>query len=223
MANVAAMGPPPSPKEPRRSGRRSVPAASTSKSPTGSPTTESTPKAKDSQQRPPPPSTASSSRSKRTKNEEIDEPIDEPLRNGTNGATNGRAKRKGKEKEKLSLTVDIPTDGDSPHGRMSTAGVDAEEEEEEEQGITRCICQETGVFRVSVFAAGRLIPPAGVDGAQESDWMAECDGCHAWQHGACMGFKDEDGIPALYYCEKCRPDLYPDLLKCAPSTLSARL
>jgi hypothetical protein len=45
--------------------------------------------------------------------------------------------------------------------------------------------------------------------------MAECDGCHAWQHGSCMGFDSPDSMPALYFCEKCRPDLYPDLLKYA--------
>ncbi|KIP06985.1 hypothetical protein PHLGIDRAFT_30230 [Phlebiopsis gigantea 11061_1 CR5-6] len=200
MANVATMGPPPSPKEPRRSGRRSVPSASTSKSPTGSPTTESAPKPKDNPQRPPLPLSSSSSRSKRAKNEELDEPLEENPKNGINGTTpapavNGRAKRKGKEKEK-GLTIDIPVDEDHPKASSSTTGADVQEEEEEEAGVTRCICQESGH-----------------DESEASEFMAECDGCHAWQHGTCMGFTTPQSVPALYFCEKCKPDLYPDLLK----------
>ncbi|GJE92725.1 hypothetical protein PsYK624_088810 [Phanerochaete sordida] len=196
MANVATMGPPPSPKEPRRSGRRSVPAASSSKSPTGSPTTENAPKPQGSTQRPPLPSSSSSSRSKRTKNEEVDETLDDVHRNGVNGTTNGRTKRKGKEKEKGSLSIDIPGDEDRPKAGSSTTGADAQEEEEEETGVTRCICQELGI-----------------DESETSEFMAECDGCHAWQHGSCMGFESPETMPQLYYCEKCKPDLYPDLLR----------
>ena len=156
MANVVTMGPPPSPKEPRRSGRRSVPAASTSKSPTGSPTTETAPKPKDSTQRPPLPSSSSSGRGKRTKNEDVDDTLDEGHKNGINGTANGRAKRKGKEKEKGSLTIDTSLDDDHPKAGSSTAGADAQEEEEEEAGVTRCICQESGACRAHICPAARL-------------------------------------------------------------------
>ena len=60
----------------------------------------------------------------------------------------------------------------------------------------------------------RLLPQ-GHDESEASEFMAECDGCHAWQHGTCMGFTTPQSVPALYFCEKCKPELYPDLLKYA--------
>lgn len=59
-----------------------------------------------------------------------------------------------------------------------------------------------------------LLLPQGHDESESSDFMAECDGCHAWQHGTCMGFATPSAVPTLYFCEKCRPDLYPDLIRC---------
>ncbi len=46
--------------------------------------------------------------------------------------------------------------------------------------------------------------------------MVECDQCHAWQHGNCMGYATIAEAPADYFCEKCRPDLWQDLIQCAP-------
>ena len=96
MANVATMGPPPSPKEPRRSGRR--PAPSSSKSPAGSPPSEANPaasKPKDASGRPSLNSSHNngSGRNKRAKNEEFDEPLEEPhpAKNGV--TTNGGSAR----------------------------------------------------------------------------------------------------------------------------------
>ena len=45
--------------------------------------------------------------------------------------------------------------------------------------------------------------------------MVECDKCHAWQHGNCMGYATIADAPADYFCEKCRPDLWQDLIQCA--------
>ena len=45
--------------------------------------------------------------------------------------------------------------------------------------------------------------------------MAECESCHAWQHGTCMGYQSPETMPLHYFCEKCRPDLYVELLKYA--------
>ncbi|KAG4301573.1 hypothetical protein PCANB_001762 [Pneumocystis canis] len=43
----------------------------------------------------------------------------------------------------------------------------------------------------------------------ESDNLyIQCDHCLILQHGTCMGFSDEKGIPNIYYCEICRPDLH---------------
>lgn len=154
MANAAVMGPPPSPKEPRRSGRRSVPSGSTSKSPGGSPAADSAPKAKENGQRPPLPTPNHSNKNKRGKQEEHDDALEERKHgtNGTNGNGNARAKRKGKDKDKTLATLDnveniIP---DDEHGDalLEEGGLDAEGEDEE-GGITRCIC---GAFYASLYA-----------------------------------------------------------------------
>ena len=131
MANVATMGPPPSPKEPRRSGRR--PAPSSSKSPAGSPTSETAPKPKDGSQRQSLSTNGSFNRSKRTKHEDVDLTLEEIHKNGVTTTTNGRGKRKGKEKDKTTLTVDIPLDEDPAKVDVSIEEGELQEEEEEEQ------------------------------------------------------------------------------------------
>lgn len=40
------------------------------------------------------------------------------------------------------------------------------------------------------------------------NFFVQCDNCHVWQHGGCMGLNDESIIPDEYYCEKCRPDFH---------------
>ncbi|QSL65957.1 hypothetical protein MERGE_003094 [Pneumocystis wakefieldiae] len=43
--------------------------------------------------------------------------------------------------------------------------------------------------------------------------MVQCEQCTTWQHIACMGFLNEESLPETYFCEKCKPDLYPQLQK----------
>lgn len=152
MANVATMGPPPSPKEPRRSGRR--PAPSSSKSPVGSPPSEANPappKNKDPAGRPShnPPHSNGAARNKRAKNEDLDEPLEELHKNGvTNNGGSLRSKRKGKDKEKISLVVEIPNnDNDGNLEAVADDGTEENGDDEEEGGITRCICQKYGASR----------------------------------------------------------------------------
>jgi hypothetical protein len=46
--------------------------------------------------------------------------------------------------------------------------------------------------------------------------------CNVWQHGQCMGIRNEDAVKAdHYYCEQCRPDLHVELLKYAAVTPSS--
>ncbi|CCL98685.1 uncharacterized protein FIBRA_00687 [Fibroporia radiculosa] len=197
MTNVAVMGPPPSPKEPRRSGRRSVPSASTSKSPVGSPTSESAPKVKENPNRPSLSASTSNGKSKRSKQEDHDDTLEDTRKNGVNGNGSARSKRKGKEKEKPSSALEALGDvGNSeipqPDAPGQEGAVDGEEDDEE-TGITRCIC--------------------GDEEPESAEFMAQCEMCKAWQHGQCMGFANIASLPQHYYCEQCRPDLYTELLK----------
>jgi hypothetical protein len=36
----------------------------------------------------------------------------------------------------------------------------------------------------------------------------QCDICKVWQHGGCVGIKNEDMSPDEYFCELCRKDLH---------------
>ncbi|KAI0358572.1 hypothetical protein OH77DRAFT_1193801 [Trametes cingulata] len=192
MANVATMGPPPSPKEPRRSGRR--PAPSSSKSPAGSPPSEATPKPKDNSSKPSLHSSHSNGRNKRTKHEDIDEPLEELPKNGINGNVGAsRSKRKGKEKEKMALVVEIPQDENQENVELvGEDGTGENGEDEEEGGITRCICEDEG---------------------DQGEFMAQCEECKAWQHGVCMGYAEAELVPQHYFCEQCKPELWTDLIE----------
>lgn len=147
------MGPPLSPRETRRSGRRSAPSASgsTSKSP-DSPASESLPRTKESTTRPFLPSNNSNNRTKRLKQEDPEEPV--PIKNahpnGTNsshGNSNGRAKRKANGKEKNLPSTDQLIESASNKLTNSNTGsaADPQDDDLEEQGITRCICGQNGM------------------------------------------------------------------------------
>ena len=39
-------------------------------------------------------------------------------------------------------------------------------------------------------------------------FFLQCDTCKVWQHGGCVGIKNEDMSPDEYFCELCRPSLH---------------
>jgi len=59
---------------------------------------------------------------------------------------------------------------------------DTGNEDEDEEGVTRCIC--------------------GFD--HDDGYMICCDGCSSWQHIDCMGIKS-DSVPETYHCDRCKP------------------
>lgn len=40
------------------------------------------------------------------------------------------------------------------------------------------------------------------------NFFVQCDNCHVWQHGGCLGLTDDSMLPDEYYCEKCRPEYH---------------
>lgn len=44
-------------------------------------------------------------------------------------------------------------------------------------------------------------------GAKDDDGerMLACDICSIWQHTRCSGIPDSDGVPAKFFCRRCRP------------------
>ncbi|KAG6857677.1 hypothetical protein H0H87_004093 [Tephrocybe sp. NHM501043] len=198
------MGPPLSPRETRRSGRRSLPSTSTSAS--KSPDSDPPPRQKDFPPRPPLPSNNSNGRQKRLKQEDIDDAVDDrknppaPSTSSTSSTTTttaaaGRNKRKPKDKDKDKQVTLEPIH--VTHNIESPQNPPLDAPEEEEQGITRCVCGSTGE-----------------DDPDAGEFMVQCETCKVWQHGLCMGFESEDQLyDDDYYCEECKPELHTDLLR----------
>jgi len=213
------MGPPLSPRETRRSGRRSAPSASgsTSKSP-DSPASESLPRTKEGTTRPTLSSNSSNNRTKRLKQEDPEEPV--PTKsthaNGTNsshGNSNGRAKRKANGKEKNLPTTDqlIESASNKLSNSNAEGTADPQDDDLEEQGITRCICGQNGMS----YSTHTLISLtfSTEEDADAGEFMVQCETCNVWQHGLCMGYQHEADLQDEYHCEQCKPDRHHELLK----------
>lgn len=144
MAQV--MGPPLSPRETRRSsGRRSGPPLSNSHSPES----DIGSRFKEASRPPLLSSNSSGSNNGRNKLEPPDDSVEDRKATGqsasasSSNSTQGSTKSKRKPKEK-ELELDPPQPALLAAEMVTTDGPAAEEDEE--QGITRCICGSTGVF-----------------------------------------------------------------------------
>ncbi|KAF8429136.1 hypothetical protein EV426DRAFT_209822 [Tirmania nivea] len=80
-----------------------------------------------------------------------------------------------------------------------TEGADNDVDEtgsQEDEEITRCIC-------------GFQEYQGEDDQADTSDGLfIQCDKCHVWQHGFCVGITDNALAPDNYFCEQCRPNFH---------------
>lgn len=98
----------------------------------------------------------------------------------------------------------------------------ANDDDEDADGeITRCICGQAEYPGPPVpltengrnggpRESGRLASLAAAEGLPEDagGLFIQCDECHVWQHGGCVGIMQEDHSPDNYYCERCRKDLH---------------
>ena len=98
---------------------------------------------------------------------------------------------------------------------------DEDDEEVEEEEVTRCICghQEYPGLPASSRDAAKTAPKLNADpktitispvGFPEDagGLFIQCDICKVWQHGGCVGILDEAMSPEEYFCEQCRKDLH---------------
>lgn len=104
--------------------------------------------------------------------------------------------------------------GDADAVSMDGQSRDAPEEEEE-QGVTRCVCGSAGApypLDTSTFAhQARLMLE---DDPEAGEFMVQCETCGVWQHGLCMGYLTEDQVQDTdYHCELCKPEMHVELLK----------
>lgn len=105
----------------------------------------------------------------------------------------------------------------SKHSSASAGTAEPQDDDVEEQGITRCICGMNGpspVLPPTPAPSSIILSPE--DDAEGGEFMVQCEICNVWQHGLCMGFESEAQLAAAadYYCEQCKPERHQDLLKC---------
>ncbi|KAK5944689.1 Histone deacetylase complex subunit [Knufia obscura] len=84
--------------------------------------------------------------------------------------------------------------------------VEDDDNEAIEDDVTRCICGHADYPGPSQGIRDQYGTAALTE--DMGNFFVQCDNCHVWQHGGCMGLHDESIIPDEYYCEKCRPDFH---------------
>ncbi|KAG9892336.1 hypothetical protein KCU98_g10310, partial [Aureobasidium melanogenum] len=95
-----------------------------------------------------------------------------------------------------------PDDVDQ-QSQLNDADPDADGDDE----ITRCVCG------LQEYPSPPLTDdfPTITDPSQAEDaggLFIQCDKCHVWQHGGCVGIMDETKSPDNYFCELCDKKLH---------------
>ncbi|KAI5796289.1 hypothetical protein DFH27DRAFT_111093 [Peziza echinospora] len=86
---------------------------------------------------------------------------------------------------------------------IDEADNDIDETGSQDDEITRCICG-------NLEYQGEESDQADVS----EGLFIQCDTCHVWQHGFCVGITDTTLLAKLRYdCEKCRPELHKLIIK----------
>ncbi|KAL8701666.1 MAG: hypothetical protein Q9224_000400 [Gallowayella concinna] len=95
-----------------------------------------------------------------------------------------------------------------------------EEDGEEEEEITRCVCgqQEYPGMPIAANNPTKAASKGTGDSGDAASSVTlqedtgglfiQCDVCKVWQHGGCVGIMDEAMSPEEYFCEQCRKDLH---------------
>ncbi|PGH31748.1 hypothetical protein GX50_05471 [[Emmonsia] crescens] len=113
-----------------------------------------------------------------------------------------------------------------PGDVLQAPGDEYDEEEGDEEEITRCLCgqQDYPGLPLIYQDAGSASPTKqgmkddsgqGASAAAEDiqseepgSLFIQCDSCKVWQHGGCVGIMEEASSPDEYFCEECRKDLH---------------
>lgn len=85
-------------------------------------------------------------------------------------------------------------------------------EEDEEPGVTQCVCDESGVSLVYLLLLNDTPNLLGPPDDESKGFMIQCEQCNKWQHGLCIGYEHEEDCPEEYYCYDCHPELHEKLL-----------
>lgn len=154
--------------------------------------------------------------------------------------SSGRAERSTRSHHKLpsphepvsrrSQSLEDPDEPPKPIPRRTRSGLDEtkekpppnveddEEDEVDEEEVTRCICGQTEYPGLPTLTTDPQKPAAKDDDdmvpstntlpEDMGGLFIQCDICKVWQHGGCVGILDEGMSPEEYFCEQCRKDLH---------------
>ena len=79
--------------------------------------------------------------------------------------------------------------------------IDADDE------VTRCVCGlQDYPGPPSTDDCPTIADPSQAEDA--GGLFIQCDKCHVWQHGGCVGIMDETKSPENYFCELCEKKLH---------------
>ena len=86
-----------------------------------------------------------------------------------------------------------------------------DDDEDGDEGVTRCICGNTEYPGLPVPTLGGSKKDGDVSDLVTEDaggMFIQCDTCKVWQHGGCVGILSEEMSPEEYFCEHCRKELH---------------
>lgn len=109
----------------------------------------------------------------------------------------------------LDADMETYSDASAPSRRSTRFKSDKEDDNEleprttgdridEYEEVTRCICGNDD-----------LVIPKNSHGEfnnVDTGFFIQCETCSVWQHGFCVGIKDESHSPEKYWCEQCKPE-----------------
>ncbi|KFY28684.1 hypothetical protein V493_02803, partial [Pseudogymnoascus sp. VKM F-4281 (FW-2241)] len=146
---------------------------------------------------------------KLTSNESLSsEPLDDRVASSIEESLSTRRRKRGQTDEQDKESKDKRSD--MPNGISEPVGEDDE--------AVRCICgsedypgppqiSDEDKKGIKEVVEPDLITPE--DYTEDlAGFFLQCDMCKVWQHGGCVGIKNEDMSPDEYFCELCRSDLH---------------
>jgi hypothetical protein len=136
------------------------------------------------------------------------EPPDESIAQTIEESLQTRRRKRGQPEEPDKSLIDTPVD-------MSNGVTDAAEDDE----AVRCICgmeDYPGPPQITEEDSKKGIKDSSeielINAEDYTEDLAgfflQCDMCKVWQHGGCVGIKNEGMSPDEYFCEECRKDLH---------------
>lgn len=85
---------------------------------------------------------------------------------------------------------------------------EAEDELDEEQEVTRCICGQDELNGQTINKQLLTLLWNDYQIKIDQGLFIQCDKCSVWQHGYCVGLFVNDDVPDKYWCEICKPELH---------------